>query len=260
MSTSWSRRLPPEVGVILVAAGRGRRLGGSVPKQYRPLGGIPMLLRALRPFVSHPAVDHVVVVLPPGDSSAPPAWLADLLGPRLSLVDGGAERSDSVAHGLAAVPGHCRIILVHDAARPFVERDTIDAVIAIARGGAGAVPATPVGDTLKEAGEDPPGHAPDPAVPPSHPVSRTIPRDRLWAAQTPQGFPRGVLEEAHARARQEGLRGTDDAMLVERLGVPVRLVAGSVRNFKVTSEADIEVAEALLQAGRTVPSIPTPNA
>ncbi len=252
--------MPPDVGVILVAAGQGRRLGGAVPKQYLPLDGVPMLLRALRPFTSHPAVDHLVVVLPPGDAAAPPSWLADLVGGRLGLVDGGAERSDSVAHGLAAMPGHCSVILVHDAARPFVERETIDAVIAVARTGVSVIPAIPVADTLKEAGDDPPGRSAATAEPPSRPIVRTIPRERLWAAQTPQGFPRGLLEEAHARARHEGIRGTDDAMLVERLGAPVRLVTGSVRNFKVTSETDLAVAEALLRAGRTDTSSSTYSA
>lgn len=212
-------------------------MGGTTPKQYRELAGVPMLLRSLRPFTSHPEVDHVVVVLPPGDVASPPAWLAGLAGGSLSLVAGGAERSDSVAHGLAALPGHCAVVLVHDAARPLVDRPTIDRVLDVARTGAGAVPAVPLGDTVKEAVAD------DPALT----IRGTIPRDRLWRAQTPQGFARALLEEAHARARSEGLRGTDDAMLLERLGAPVRLVPGSSLNFKVTTEEDFRLAELILR-------------
>jgi 2-C-methyl-D-erythritol 4-phosphate cytidylyltransferase len=197
-----------------------------------------MLLRAIRPFTAHPDVEHVVVVLPPGDVTMPPAWLAGLAGGGLSLAAGGAERSDSVAHGLAALPGHCRTVLVHDAARPLVDRGTIDRVIELARSGVAAVPAVPLGDTVKEVEAD------DPTLT----VRATVPRERLWRAQTPQGFSRVLLEEAHARARQEGLRGTDDAMLLERLGAPVRLVAGSPLNFKVTTEEDLRLVELVLRS------------
>ena len=222
----------------MVAAGQGARMGGVVPKQYRELAGVPMLLRSLRPFTSHPEVEHVVVVLPPGDETVPPPWLAGLVGGGLSLAPGGSERSDSVAHGLSALPGHCRTVLVHDAARPLVDRGTSDRVIEVARTGAGAVRAVQLGDTVKEVGSD------DPALA----VRTTVPRERLWRAQTPQGFSRALLEEAHARARSEGIRGTDDAMLLERLGATVRLVQGSALNFKVTTEEDFRLAELVLKA------------
>lgn len=222
----------------MVAAGQGARMGGGIPKQYRDLAGVPMLLRSLRPFTAHPEVEHVVVVLPPGDISVPPPWLAALAGGALSLAAGGAERSDSVAHGLAALPGHCRTVLVHDAARPLVDRGTIDRIIEVARTGTAAVPAIPLGDTVKEVLPD------DPALT----VRATVPREHLWRAQTPQGFSRVLLEEAHARARSEGVRGTDDAMLLERLGVPVRLVPGSSLNFKVTTDEDFRLAELVIKS------------
>lgn len=212
-------------------------MGSATPKQYRELAGVPMLLRALRPFTSHPEVEHIAVVLPPGDVSKPPSWLASLAGGSLSLVAGGAERSDSVAHGLAALPGHCSTVLVHDAARPLVDRPTIDAVIAMARSGAGAVPAVALGDTVKEVAPD------DPSLT----IRATIPRERLWRAQTPQGFPRALLEEAHARARREGRPATDDAALLERLGATVRIVPGSPLNFKVTTEEDFRLAELVVR-------------
>jgi 2-C-methyl-D-erythritol 4-phosphate cytidylyltransferase len=178
-----------------------------------------------------------VVVLPPADTGTPPPWLAELVGGTLSVAAGGAERSDSVASGLAALPETCALVLVHDAARPLVDRATIDGVVAAARRGDGAVPAVPLEDTLKEVAA---------SAGPAPLVTRTIPRERLWRAQTPQGFPRALLEQAHAGARRDQLPATDDAMLVERLGGTVRVVPGSVRNLKVTTEEDFRLAERLL--------------
>lgn len=224
---------------MLVAAGQGTRAGGEMPKQYRMIGGVPMLLRALRPFARHPEVEAVVLVLPPDDATSPPEWLAPHASEMLRFVAGGAERIDSVAAGLAALPPACTLVLVHDAARPFVERATIDAVIGAVRDGAAALAAVPLEDTLKEADQA------EPAL-----VARTIPRQRLWRAQTPQGFPRELLERAHREARSVGAAGTatDDAMLVERLGAPVRLVLGSPRNIKVTTPHDLALADLLAGA------------
>lgn len=224
--------------MIVVAAGRGRRLGGETPKQYRELAGVPLLLRAIRPFAAHPEVAHTVVVLPEPDAQSPPAWLAPVLGGGLSVTAGGAERSDSVAAGLAQLPVDCRTVLVHDAARPLADRAIIDPVIAAARQGVGAVPAIPASDTIKETSEAVGGR-----------VVRTLARDRLWLVQTPQGFPRAVLERAHAEARSARAGGTDDAALVERLGVEVRIVPGSPRNLKVTTAEDWALAEALVRTG-----------
>ncbi|HEU4699956.1 MAG TPA: 2-C-methyl-D-erythritol 4-phosphate cytidylyltransferase [Gemmatimonadales bacterium] len=223
------------VGVIVVAGGRGTRLGGDVPKQYLPVAGVPLLLRTLAPFLAHADVRHLALVLPAEDVAAPPPWLAPVLEGgrgRVHLAPGGRERADSVAAGLAALPDECDVVLVHDAARPFVAAATIDGVIAGARRGEGAVAAVPVSDTIKEA-----------TAPGATLVARTVPRERLWRAQTPQGFPRAVLARAHASARAAGMPATDDAALVERLGVPVRLVPDSARNFKVTTAEDLELAE-----------------
>jgi 2-C-methyl-D-erythritol 4-phosphate cytidylyltransferase len=225
--------LPRDVGVVVVAAGQGSRLGGSVPKQFREIAGVPLVLRALRPFLDHPEVAQVVLALPSDQVTAPPSWLAAMLGSKLTMVAGGAERRDSVAAGLVALRPECRFVLVHDGARPFVERTTIDAVLAKAREGWGAVPAVPLSDTLKETGPDA-----DPIR-----VNRTLPRERLWRAQTPQGFPRAMLERAYAASAGDGLRVTDDAMLVERLGERVCVVPDSVRNFKVTTPEDLAFAE-----------------
>jgi 2-C-methyl-D-erythritol 4-phosphate cytidylyltransferase len=226
--------LPRDVGVIVVAAGRGSRLASDIPKQYRPIGGVPMVLRALRPFTSHPEVAHVVLVLPPSDAANPPPFLAELRGSALALVAGGAERGDSVARGLAALPPQCTIVLVHDGARPFVDRSVIESVIRHARAGEGAVAALPLGDTLKEESSQ------DPSL-----IARTVSRDGLWRAQTPQGFPRVLLESAHAHASRTGQHATDDAALVEACGGRVRLVPDSSRNLKVTTADDLILAEAL---------------
>jgi 2-C-methyl-D-erythritol 4-phosphate cytidylyltransferase len=191
-----------------------------------------MVLRALRPFTSHPDVAQVALVLPAEDAAHPPSFLSGLSA--LSVVPGGAHRGDSVRAGLSALRADCRIVLVHDAARPFVDRAVIDAVIGYARAGEGAVPAVPLSDTLKEA------TAKDSTL-----IRRTHPRALLWRAQTPQGFPRAVLEKAHARAAREGHRATDDAALVEAIGVPVRLVPDSCRNLKVTTREDLALAELL---------------
>ncbi len=218
------------MGVVIVAAGGGHRIGGT-PKQFREIAGVPMLLRAVRPFAAHPEVAHVAVVLPPAHAADPPAWLATLAGGSLSVVAGGAHRAVSAASGVAALPAGCTVVLVHDAARPFVGRAVIDAVISEARAGRGGVAAVPVSDTLKECAED------------GVTIARTVPRARLWRAQTPQGFPRTLLETAQRLACPGDDIATDDAALVERAGGVVRLVPDSARNFKITSSDDLALAE-----------------
>jgi 2-C-methyl-D-erythritol 4-phosphate cytidylyltransferase len=235
----------PDVGVVVVAAGAGVRAGPGEPKQFRPILGVPMLLRALRPFTGHPEVRQVVVALPPGYAERPPEWLGKLRGERLGLVAGGAQRVDSVRAGIRALPADTAVILVHDAARPFVSRGTIDAVISRARAGVGAVAAVPTSDTLKEIGQGPPQLTPR--------VARTVDRERIWRAQTPQGFPRQMLNDAYARlataANGGGGKGggppNDDAEVCERAGFPVELIPDSPYNFKVTTADDFRIAEAL---------------
>jgi 2-C-methyl-D-erythritol 4-phosphate cytidylyltransferase len=227
-----------DAGAIIVAAGRGVRAGeqNGERKQYRPIAGVRMLLRAIRPFASHPRIGPLVVVLPPEDASRPPDWLSPLLSDRLTVTAGGEERQHSVAAGLARLDPAAQLVLVHDAARPFADADIIDRVLAVAALGAAAVPGVPLRDTIKET--DTAGL-----------VSRTVPRERLVAVQTPQAFPRQMIETAHQKARGEpGLVATDDAALCERLGFPVRVVAGNPRNIKVTTAEDFVVAEALAAA------------
>jgi 2-C-methyl-D-erythritol 4-phosphate cytidylyltransferase len=221
--------LPLDVGVVVVAAGQGTRFGGT-PKQYQLLGGSPVLLHAVRPFASHPDIGHIVVVLAPADAKLPPPWLRELCGDRLSIAAGGTERHHSVKAGLKALPPPCVIVLVHDGARPFPSVTMIDAGIAAARRGRGAVPALAIPDTIKRADEF--GR-----------VLSTVDRHGLWCAQTPQAFPRGILERAHAIAPTDDHPATDDAMLVERLGEPVELVPGLQKNLKITTPHDLALAE-----------------
>jgi 2-C-methyl-D-erythritol 4-phosphate cytidylyltransferase len=211
---------------VVVAGGSGTRLGGPVRKQYLEIGGEPVLLRAVRPFLAHPRIASVVVVLPPDDVPHPPAWLADL---PVRIVAGGAERGDSVFNGLTAVAEDVDRVLVHDGARPFVSADVIDRVLD-AEGG--AIAAVPVTDTIQQVDAD--------GV-----ITSTPDRATLWQAQTPQGFPRAALLDAYRRARADGILATDDAAVFARYAGPVRVVAGSPRNLKVTRPEDLPVAEAL---------------
>ena len=221
-----------DVGVVIVAGGSGSRVGGEELKQFRWLAGKPMLLHSVQTFMARPDVGMVVCVLPQRYAGDPPPWLFQCDVDRLLVSVGGRTRSESVAHGLDDLPDEAEIVLVHDAARPFVDAATIDRVVDAARAGDGAIAALPVVDTLKEVDAD--GR-----------IVRTVPREALWRAQTPQGFPRRMLVDAYRRAKAERVTATDDAALCERLGLPVRVVRGSERAMKVTEEGDFARAEAL---------------
>ena len=221
-----------DVGVVIVAAGSGNRVGGSELKQFRWVGGKPMLLHSVQTFQQRADVAMVVCVLPKAYVGDPPPWLFQCDTDRLLISVGGRERTESVANGLEDLPDEVTIVLVHDAARPFVGTAMVDRVIAEARCGRGAVAALPVVDTLKEVDD-------------SGLVVRTVERSRLWRAQTPQGFPRELIEQAHATARKERVTATDDAALFERLGLPVVVVRGSERAMKITDEEDFARAEAM---------------
>jgi 2-C-methyl-D-erythritol 4-phosphate cytidylyltransferase len=195
-----------------------------------------MLLRALRPFAAHPAVAEIVIPIPDETLRNPPVWLREATGDRLRLVAGGATRAESVHHGVRALSEACTIILVHDAARPFVSTDTVSAVVRRAAEGAAAIAAVPISDTVKLADET------------GEWVQETVDRSRLWRAQTPQGFPRELLLDAYAsRSNWAAEQHTDEAALVEAAGFRVALVPDSTRNIKVTTPNDLIFAEALIQ-------------
>jgi 2-C-methyl-D-erythritol 4-phosphate cytidylyltransferase len=222
----------PDVGVVIVAAGASTRVGAGELKQLRWLAGKPMLLHSLHTFMARSDVVSVVCVLPPRYAGDPPPWVFQCDVDRLMIAPGGATRTESVSNGLDDLPDEARIVLVHDAARPFVDDATIDRVVERVRRGDSAVAALPMIDTLKEVDE-------------ANSIVRTIDRARLWRAQTPQGFPREVIVRAHREAAAARLTATDDAALCERLGIPVSVVLGSERALKITTEEDFIRAEAL---------------
>lgn len=221
-----------DVGVVIVAGGSGSRAGGSELKQFRWVAGKPVLLHSVQAFMARADVALVVVVLPKAYAADPPPWLFQCDVDRLLVSTGGEARHESVINGLEDLPDDITIAVVHDAARPLVTDDTIDRVIAEARKGHGAIAALPVVDTLKE-------------VDAAGMIVRTVDRAGLWRAQTPQAFPREILERAHVEARRLHVGATDDAALVERLGLPVMVVLGSERALKITTDADFPRAEAL---------------
>ncbi|WP_431994627.1 2-C-methyl-D-erythritol 4-phosphate cytidylyltransferase [Streptomyces griseoflavus] len=237
-------RTATRTAAVIPAAGRGVRLGPGAPKALRALGGTPMLIHAVRAMADSRAVSLVVVVAPP-DGAAEVRTLLDAhaLPDRTDfvVVPGGDSRQESVKLGLDALPPGYDIVLVHDAARPLVPVDTVDAVVEAVRDGAPAVvPALPLADTVKQV---------EPAAGPGEPepVVATPDRSLLRAVQTPQGFDRATLVRAHETVRDDV---TDDASMVEQLGLTVVTVPGHEEAFKVTRPLDLILAEAVLARRR----------
>lgn len=223
------------IWVVVPAAGRGSRVGGDVPKQYRTLLGRPLMQHTLERLVSHPRIAGVAVVLS-ADDAFWPGW-SELHGKPVRTATGGTERADSVLAGVRSLPtsvGDNDWVLVHDAARPCLRHDDLDRLLD--RGCAhpvGAILAAPVSDTLKRAGA-------------TGGIARTEPRAGLWRALTPQLFRRGPLQHALQSAASDGVAITDEAMAMERLGHAPLLVEGAADNIKVTTPADLAFAEFLL--------------
>lgn len=221
-----------DVGVIIVAAGSGSRTESTELKQFRWVAGKPMLLHSLQTFQARKDVAMVVCVLPSGHVGDPPPWIFQSDPDRLLLSVGGRHRTESVMNGMEDLPAECEIVIVHDAARPLVSGETISRVVDEARAGNVAVAALPVTDTLKR-------------VDSQNKVVITVNRDGLWRAQTPQAFPRKILEQAHRDAREVHRTASDDAALCEHLDVQIVIVPGSERAAKITTESDFALVEAL---------------
>lgn len=222
---------------IIVAAGRGARAGAGGPKQYRPLKGEAVLARTTQAFLNHPDIDAVRVIIHKDDDDLYRDAMAKLLATPelLAPVYGGKERQDSVRLGLESLEvDNPKTVLIHDAARPFVDHDTISRVIDGVSPNIGAIAALPVFDTLKKAKT---GDAP--AM-----IETTMSRDGLWRAQTPQGFQFSDILDAHRKAAGKSL--TDDAAVAEAAGMNVSLVAGAPDNMKITQADDFGMAEILL--------------
>lgn len=224
------------VAALIVAAGRGARAAseGGRPKQYCRIGGVPMIARAIGAFATHSSVSEILVVIHPDDAALYEAVSRPFAGRLRKAVPGGATRQDSVRAGLEALEAQApSSVLIHDAARPFVDEDLITRVIAGLDAHSGALPCLPVTDTLKRGSQ---GR-----------VTGTVDRDQLWRAQTPQGFRYDAILAAHRAAAREPDRAfTDDAGVAEWFGLDVALVEGSEENRKLTTAEDLRVADELL--------------
>ena len=230
------------IWAIVPAAGRGTRYGGAVPKQYLDIAGVPLIAYSLQAVLAHPSVGGAMVVLSEDDASWP-GW-TEIAGKPVHTCIGGAERADSVLAGLAALPDDVRpdeFVLVHDAARPHLRASDLERLLDLGRGDpVGAILAAPVRDTLKRSGGD-------------GGIDGTEPRERLWRALTPQLFRRLQLTRALEAARDAGIVVTDESMAMERQGHRPLLVEGSDDNLKVTTPADLPLAEFLLRMAREQP-------
>ena len=225
--------IPQDAAAILVAGGQGLRFGGRVRKQYLTLCGHPLLWWPLRAFDQCRSIEMMVLVVPEEDvlrlRAAVPSWK---LHKPVHVVAGGKTRTDSVRHGLAALPPQVRWVAVHDAVRPLVTSALIEKVLNVAKRSRAAIAATPSKDTVKFSRKN-------------HTILRTLSRETIWLAQTPQIFERSLLERAHQKSQRNAV--TDDAQMVERLGVRVKLVESSPDNLKVTLPSDFAMAQLLLK-------------
>ncbi|MHA1597459.1 MAG: bifunctional 2-C-methyl-D-erythritol 4-phosphate cytidylyltransferase/2-C-methyl-D-erythritol 2,4-cyclodiphosphate synthase [Alphaproteobacteria bacterium] len=221
---------------LVVGAGRGHRFGGDLPKQYACVGGRSVIGMSLQAFAGHPGVDAVRAVIHPDDRELYENAINDVSGELLEPVNGGASRQESVRLGLESLSGHAPdLVLIHDAARPFVEADLIGRVLASLQTGCGAIPALPVNDTLKRGT--------------GRTISATVARSDLWRAQTPQGFHYPEILQAHNDSARMEL--TDDAAVAEAAGLAVELVDGNENNVKLTTQDDLFRAERLLGGTET---------
>ena len=224
------------VAVIIPAAGRSARFGGKEKKPFLNLDGRPVWQRSAELFWTRDDVSKVYLIVAPDDRDLFRTRYGHLIAfANAEVVDGGAERFESVANALARVPADVELVAVHDAVRPLATADHIDAVFAAAAKHGAAMLAVPLADTLKRVDQ-------------SNRVTGTVPRAGLWQAQTPQVFRRDWLAEAYAKRAELGAEITDDAQLVEAAGHPVYVVPGSPANFKITTRDDLALAEAVLRA------------
>ena len=223
------------VYAVLLAAGKGRRIGGPVPKQYRKLCGRPILAHTLLSFDAAPSVEELIVVTMEEEYIRQEILSRYPVKKAVSFVKGGAVRQESVRNAIRAIPGE-GIVVIQDGVRPLTAVEVIEKCIMAARQYGASAAGMPVKDTIKETDGD--GfsiHTPD--------------RSRLWLVQTPQAFRLSLLRKAQEKAEKDHYLGTDDSSLVERLGHPVRLVEGGYTNIKITTSEDLEIAERYLQSG-----------
>jgi 2-C-methyl-D-erythritol 4-phosphate cytidylyltransferase len=226
------------VYAIIVAAGKGLRMQDSKRKQYKELEGKPILAHTLMAFDRCDSIDRIIVALPVKDleSCRHTILSAASANKKIELISGGDHRQDSVYNGLQAIKDDNGIVLIHDGVRPFVRQEHLLTCIEGARKQGACILGLPVFDTVKQ-------------VNAKNQIVQTRTRDTLWLAQTPQAFQMKLIKKAHAAAKRDGFRGTDDASLVERLGTMVKIIPGSRSNIKITHPEDLKIARALLQTG-----------
>ncbi len=221
-----------KVGAIIPAAGRGKRIGASVPKQFLEIQGKPLLHHTLTVFASCKLIDYVVLVMPRADvDEMGEDWLNKYEIVR-EVVVGGEQRQDSVYNGFNSLEEGTDIVVVHDGVRPFTTPQMIIATVEAAQQHGAAITAIPVSDTVKQAAD---GF-----------VKQTVSRDGLWRVQTPQAFQYGLLQQAFKKAKKDSYYGTDEGSLVEYLGERVKIVPGSELNIKITRKEDLVLGESLL--------------
>lgn len=220
---------------IITAAGKGKRMGSGTKKTYLPLGGKPILAHAVLPFEQSNIINSIIILTAKGDEDFCLKKIVKRFGFKkvVKVISGGKERQDSVMSGIVAAGNGWDMAVVHDGVRPFVTKEAIEKIVKSADRHGAAILAAPVKDTIKQVS--------------SGFVKKTIKRDELWAVQTPQAFRFDILKRAHELAKRRGFIGTDDSILVERLGYKVAITNGSYDNIKITTPEDLVLGEAILK-------------
>lgn len=224
------------ISALIVAAGQGVRMGSAQRKQYLQLCGRPVLVHTLMAFDRCPDIQSILVVVPPAEMDFCRKEILPEVSPikHVDLIAGGRRRQDSVFNGLQHLGDARGVVLIHDGVRPLVSTSLIQACIQGAMQWGACIPAVQAVDTLKQTDSQ-------------NNILATIPRQSIWLAQTPQAFSLPIIRRAHVEARQQGLEATDDASLVEALGIPVHVIDGFRENIKITTPEDLAYAEALLK-------------
>ncbi len=225
-----------KISAVIPAAGQGLRFGESTPKQFKAIAGSPLLFHTLRPFLALPGIIEIIIAVPKD-------WITDLkkqinkIDPqgKIGLVIGGKRRQDSVFNAVKATATDTEIIIIHDAGRPFASQQMIIDCLLACENHPGAIVAVPAHDTVKEVSSG------------QNLITKTIPREIIWLAQTPQAFKKAILLEALQAAERNNISGTDEAALVERLGYRVAVVMGSRGNRKITTPEDWQYAQAIME-------------
>jgi 2-C-methyl-D-erythritol 4-phosphate cytidylyltransferase len=224
------------VSALIVAAGKGIRMKDAVRKQYLPLAGRPVLSHTLAVFDGCHLISKIFLVVPQKDFGYCRSTIIPMLKKEVNLVAGGKERYDSVYNGLIAIGENNGIVIIHDGVRPFANKEMLESCVRGARKHGSCIIGVPVQDTLKK-------------ISSSGDIEKTIERNNIWLAQTPQAFKYNIIKKAHEYARIKGYAGTDDATLVEKTGNFVKIIEGSKINIKITTREDLRLAEVMLRAG-----------